>query len=210
MRRGVPFALAGLLLARPGASETEVRRTGDRFDVRATTAPLSEVLDRLARETGMKVTYDGPPPRARVSLALSGVTSVQAVVSVLEGQGLNYALRMDATSTRVDTLMIVGGAAGPGAAPAPAPAAARRAIEREREAEDADEDAPPAEVQREPAEEGQPRRVPGLPQFPAGIPSGPAMPLMLPTPGAPPPGVMGPAGGPPVGPPSTLPTSPQL
>jgi hypothetical protein len=221
----VVFAVAGLLLARSGASETDVRKAGDRLDVRATTAPLSEVLDRLARETGMKVTYDGPPPRGRVSLTLSGVTSVQAVMSVLEGQGLNFALRMDPTSTRVDTLMIVGtaGASAPAPSAGPIPRAAR-AIETERETEEPDEDTPPAEGQREPSEDAQTRRPPFLPQFPNGVPNGPAMPLTLPTPGPTPPGVTSPPPGmsfppgltfpgmnPPAspGPPSTQPSAPQ-
>src|SRR5260221_110932 len=105
----------------PWAVSCELRRVGDALDVRATAAPVSEVLDRIARETGMKVTYDGAPPRARVSVTLSGVTPAQAVLRVLEGQGLNYALRMDPRAVRVETLLMVAGSgAGVGTVP-PAP-----------------------------------------------------------------------------------------
>ena len=95
MRKVAVLTLAIVLATRFGAAQTEVRRVGDTLDVRATAAPVAEVLDRIARETGMKVTYDGAPPRARVSVTLTGVTPAQAVLRVLEGQGLNYALRMD-------------------------------------------------------------------------------------------------------------------
>jgi len=207
VRKALLFVAVGLLGVRQAGAQTEVRRAGDRLDVRATTSPLSEVLDRLARETGMKVSYDGPPPRGRISVALSGVSSLQAVMSVLEGQGLNYALRMDPSGARVDTLMIVGGTATASAGPAPM-ARGPRAVPRDEEATADDEDTPPAEVSREEPQE-QPRRAPfpggmpgglpgGLPGgFPAGLPNGPAMPLALPTPG------------PPAAPPATTPSAPQ-
>ena len=62
------LAACGLLLAvsAPGA-EIDVRATaGGRVSLKVNAAPLSEVLDRLARQTGMKVVYDGAPPRALV------------------------------------------------------------------------------------------------------------------------------------------------
>src|SRR5215212_5057505 len=103
-------------------AQTDVRRSGDKLDVRATAASVSEVLDRLARETGMKVSYDGAAPRARISMNVTAVTPAQAVLSVLEGQGLNYAMRMDPTGTRVETLLLVsGGSASASGSAAPIP-----------------------------------------------------------------------------------------
>jgi hypothetical protein len=169
---------AAVLVAAFGAAQTEIHRAGDKVDVRATASPISEVLDRLGRETGMKVSYDGPPPRARVSVSLAGVTATQAVLSLLEGQGLNYALRMDPTGTRVETLLLVSSgtsaASTPAAAPRPMPGP--RPIEREPEQEPEEEtpaETPPAPEERRP---GQP--FPGFP----GPPSGPAVPLTIPTP----------------------------
>ena len=180
MRRASALTFAALLAAGHGAAQTEVRRSGDKVDLRANASAVSEVLDRLARETGMKVSYDGPPPRARVSVTLTGVTPAQAVLSVLEGQGLNYAMRMDPTGTRVDTLLLVstGGGPAPAAAPARAPVGPRQ-IEREPDPEP-EEEAPPETA---PAPE---ERRPGFP-FPGfpGPPSGPAVPLTLPTPPVP-------------------------
>jgi hypothetical protein len=56
----------------------------------------------------MKVVYDGAPPRQTITLDLRGRTPVEAVVAALEGQGVNYALAMDATGTRVETLLVSG------------------------------------------------------------------------------------------------------
>ena len=78
-----------------------------RIEVRATGKPLAEVLDQIARQTGMKVTYEGGTPRGRVTTNLPSVTPAQAVVSVMEGLDLNYLMGLDATSTRVETLLVV-------------------------------------------------------------------------------------------------------
>ena len=177
MRKVAVWTLAAVLAARFGAAQTDVRRVGDTLDVRATAAPVAEVLDRIARETGMKVTYDGPPPRARVSVTLAGVTPAQAVLRVLEGQGLNYALRMDARAVRVEALLMVAGTgAGTVASPAmPArPIPGTRQIDREPDVAEPD-DEPPAEAPAPNPEERKPFPFPGGP-------SGPAMPLTLPTP----------------------------
>ncbi|PYQ40070.1 MAG: hypothetical protein DMF77_19555 [Acidobacteria bacterium] len=178
MRKAAVLTLAVVLAARLGAGQTEVRRVGDTLDVRASAAPVSEVLDRIARETGMKVTYDGAPPRARVSVTLSGVTPAQAVLRVLEGQGLNYALRMDPRSVRVETLLMVAGSGGGMGTVAPAPPTrpipGTRQIDREPEVAEPDDETP-AEAPAPNPEDRKPFPFPGGP-------SGPAMPLMLPTP----------------------------
>src|SRR5207245_1178213 len=190
MRSRIALTAALLLAASLGRADTDVRRSGDKVEVHATAAPLTEVLDRLARQTGMKVVYDGPQPRARVRLDLPPVTPVQAVLSILEGQGLNYALRMDPSGTRIETLLLVaGGASGAPApaGPAPRPEIPPRMFEREREQpEPAEPDEVPAEAPlrgNEPDETPKGPRELMPPPFPA--PTGPAAPLMLPTPPAP-------------------------
>jgi len=92
----------------PLQAGVEVTATGDRLDVTAAQAPVSEVLDGLARKTRMKVVYEGPVPRTPVTLELRGRTPAQAVLGVLEGLGLSYALVLDVSGTEVETLMIVG------------------------------------------------------------------------------------------------------
>jgi hypothetical protein len=115
------LASALLLTPRPGAAAVEVRVAGQSVDVQATNAPLTEVLERLSRQTQMKVVYEGAPPRQTISLDLRGRTPVEIVVAALEGQGVNYAMSMDDTGTRVQTLLVTGTA--PSSAPSRASAA---------------------------------------------------------------------------------------
>jgi hypothetical protein len=131
------LASALLLAPRPGAAAVEVRVTGQSVDVQATNAPIAEVLDRLSRQTQMKVVYEGAPPRQAISLDLRGRTPVEAVVAALEGQGVNYAMSMDDTGTRVQTLLVTGTATSSpaGRASAPAPSFPDRHAARDLQAE---------------------------------------------------------------------------
>lgn len=135
MRWGVTVRLglaAGLVLAagRTASAEVLVAVNEGRVDLTARSAPLSEILDRLARQTKMQVTYEGAPPRHLVTAALQSTTPAQAVLSVMEGLGVNYALQLDPTGREVRTLMLfaaktgAGGASARGAA-TPEPPAAR-------------------------------------------------------------------------------------
>lgn len=124
----LPAALAGLsLLAAPAAAEVAVRLADGQVELVAKTAPLSEVLDRLARQTGMKVVYEGPAPRQLVTVTLRGRSPAETVLSLLEGLGLNFALVADPAGSRVQTLLVAGTAsatvapASPAAAARPAP-----------------------------------------------------------------------------------------
>jgi hypothetical protein len=131
MRRLVAVVLSLLLTGSLAAAEVAIRVAGEEVAVSATAAPLADVLDDLARKTGMEVVYEGSPPRHRVTLALEGRSPTEAVLGILEGQGLNYALVADVTGTRVQKL-IVAGPAGQGTisgsgSPAP-PTRGRRPI----------------------------------------------------------------------------------
>lgn len=101
-------ALTALAIATPGMAAVDIRVSGQSVDIQASNAPLAEILDRLSRQTQMRIVYDGAPPRQTVSLDLRGRTPVEAVTAALEGQGVNYALAMDATGTRVETLLVSG------------------------------------------------------------------------------------------------------
>ena len=103
------FTLPLLLLASAAAgAEVTVRVSGGQVDLTATAAPVAEVLDRLARQTGMKVVYEGPAPRQLVTLSLHGRTPTEAVLDVLEGLGVNFAFVADPSGARVQTLMVAG------------------------------------------------------------------------------------------------------
>ena len=124
------------LLAAPAAAEVSVRvvpasASGPaQVELMARAAPLAEVLDRLARQLGMKVVYEGGSPRQLVTLSLQGRTPAETVLALLEGQGLNFALQADTTGAGVQTLLVTGTAPATGASAAasgrPAPSAVRR------------------------------------------------------------------------------------
>jgi hypothetical protein len=103
------LAVLGLsLIATPGRSEVMVRVSGSQIELTATAAPLADVLDRLARQTGMKVVYEGPAPRQLVTLALHARSPAETVLAVLEGQGLNFAMVGDPGGSGVSTLVLAG------------------------------------------------------------------------------------------------------
>ena len=107
------LAAAGVVLAlatAPAAAEVVVRMSGGHVDLTATAAPLADVLDRLARQTGMKVVYEGPAPRQLVTVTLHGRTPAETVLAVFEGLGINYALVADPTGASVQTLVVAGAA----------------------------------------------------------------------------------------------------
>jgi hypothetical protein len=110
MPRALAPALLFWLLAGHAAAEVRLQVRGARLDLTATAAPLTDVLDRLARQVGMKVQYDGPAPRQLVTLTLRDRTPSEAVLSVLEGLGVNFALVWDPSGAQLQTLVIAGSA----------------------------------------------------------------------------------------------------
>ena len=79
-----------------------------------------------------------------MSVTLTGVTPAQAVLRVLEGQGLNYALRMDPRAVRVETLLMVAGSGAGTVAPPPPPRPqlGPRQIDREPDVAEPDDETP--------------------------------------------------------------------
>jgi hypothetical protein len=200
--------LAGLLVlgARLHAG-VDVRVSGDRVSLQAVSAPVAEILEGIARRTGMRLTYDAPLPRQTLSASFEDRTPAEAVLSVLEGLGLNYALVMDSSGTRVDQLLILGTASAsaslPTAAPnRPAPPAHRQVppeqevlddLEEEEEAgntqADAMDDSDELEAQPEGAgATAQPAAPAGIgpliPEYPSS-PFSPRLPMPTPPPPAP-------------------------
>jgi type II secretory pathway component GspD/PulD (secretin) len=108
MRVSVAACAFGLLVvsARPVRAEVSVRVAAGKVDIKASAAPLAEVLRRLAEQTGMKVLYEGAEPRELVTASLPGRSPVEAVNELLKDRGLNYALAVHATG-RIETLIIV-------------------------------------------------------------------------------------------------------
>jgi hypothetical protein len=131
------IAAALALLAAPVRAGVEVTAADGHVNVTAAQAPLSDVLDGLARKTRMKVVYEGGTPRNPVTIELRGHTPAEAVLRVLEGLGLNYALALDLSGTQVETLMIVGaGGSSSSSSASFRPARGRRDAEAEQAASD--------------------------------------------------------------------------
>jgi hypothetical protein len=113
----VPAALLLLTSPAAGAGPIDVRVSGDRLTIHARAAALADVLAQVASRTGMKVVYDGRPPRSPVTVTIDDAAPAEAILRVLEGLGINYALAMDREGRRVETLIVSGGEADkPGAA----------------------------------------------------------------------------------------------
>lgn len=92
------------------AATVEVRVDGERVSVRAEQALLSEVLDRIAEKTGMRVVWSPNLGRPLVTTKLEDCTPAEAVLKLMRGTVLNYALTTDPSGARVQTLLVVGGA----------------------------------------------------------------------------------------------------
>lgn len=124
-------SLAALLSTGAGgaAPSVTVTRDGGRLDVEAQATPLSDVLDAVARELGASVEYEGTPPRFPVTLTLRGRTPAEAVLSLLDGTGVDFAVQLDDSGQGVVRLLVQSG--GPGTSRARAqparPAPAQRA-----------------------------------------------------------------------------------
>lgn len=166
-------------------AEVEVRATGDRVSLRVVSAPVSEVLESLARQTGMKVIYEAPPPRQALTTTLENRAPADVVLSLLEGLGVNYALVMDDSGARVEQLLLLGtlsatapatSASTPAGGRAQATVGYRPTPEQEQAAqEDEDEDVDPPHQTLTPEEQDTSDRLTGK-MAPAGAQAGPRPP----------------------------------
>lgn len=186
---------AGLVLLAGSAFPNEVsfNVAADRVSLSATATPLADVLDQIGRRTGMKIVYDGAPPRTLVSPRVERRTVTEVVLAVLEGLGLGYAMITDATSTRVETLFIVTGqaaspavrtAAAPGPSTPPPGMPPMDDSEEKRRIEMEDEDEEPRNLQPPPQEPEPARPANPGPNYPVSpfAPQGAPAPMITPPP----------------------------
>jgi hypothetical protein len=86
-----------------------LERTADgHLDLSARAVPLADVLRCLVERAGLRVEYDGPPPRQPVTVALRGESLAGTLESLLAGLGMNYLLGRDPSGTVVDRLIVFG------------------------------------------------------------------------------------------------------
>lgn len=74
--------------------------------LKARAVPLWQVLDRLAGEGGMTVSYDGPKPSGRVTATLEAPSAKELLVKVLRGQPVSYAFWPDPGGHGAERLLI--------------------------------------------------------------------------------------------------------
>ena len=152
-----------LLAAGDVRAGVEVRVNGDRVDVVAINTPLAEVLEGLSRQTKIKLVYEGAPPRQLVSVDIKDRTPAEAVLAVLEGQGLAYAVALDTTGTHVQTLLMSAVspvASGPVASsPRPMPSVPERPVRESVPEEPLDDGTSEAEMEL-PPDTGRPNMLP--------------------------------------------------
>ena len=211
MRSRFAFVALVALGLPASAVEVSVRVTDGRVDLAATAAPMADVLDRLSKQTGMKVVYEGPAPRQLVTVSLHGRSPTEAVLGLLEGQGLNYILIGDASGDRVQTLMMAGAAPNASSKPA-ASSSPGRAMASPPPASGPDADEPVEEPEQEEEPEPAPAVQPpnGQPQLPPGVViPGVQIPGAAPNPAVPPAGMAPPGANTPT-PPFSIPGMPPL
>ena len=115
MVKTTALALA-VLLATAGGAPGEVRVSTDGVRVQSLGQPLSEVLTQLSRAASFEVKYEGPAPSVKVYANIESRSVSESVGRLLEGTGVTWAARFDATGTKIE-LLIVGGLAQPSTAP---------------------------------------------------------------------------------------------
>lgn len=173
------LALVLSLLAARSQPDVGVTLKDDRIVVRTVAAPLADVLTRFAQATGAMIVYEGARPRQLVTAVIEAASPAEAIARLLEGQGLNYVLRLDPTGKNVEMLVITGSPGPPATAAATgtprASPPASRPPGQEEEAEPGEADQPFAPS---PAEGLDPTLLPGTPPEPSGpeTPSGPPAP----------------------------------
>jgi hypothetical protein len=177
------LALPLLLAAALAAAPAEVVVRPGRVEVSSSGTPLAEVLQKLGTATGMKVVIEGPAPRQPLRAHVVATTPAEAVLALLEGQALSYALLYDATGTRIETLLIAepsaAGTPRTAAAATPAPRGRPRLARPSQEMDDDEEPDPDLEEPAEPPVEvpEETSEAPEATPVAPGSPAAPASPL---------------------------------
>jgi hypothetical protein len=108
MRVSTAVVLATGLLAANAAADVKVTRHGTRMDIAVSKATVAEILDTISKETGMKVIFDGPRPPREITKSVADRTPADAVLGILEGEGLNFAVILNPAGTQIETLLVTG------------------------------------------------------------------------------------------------------
>jgi hypothetical protein len=97
-----------MIAAAAASADVKVSLHEGRMDILATRVSIADILDRVARQTGMKIIYDGPRPQKMLTKSVTNRTPADAVLGMLEGEGLNFAVILNAAGTQIETLLVTG------------------------------------------------------------------------------------------------------
>jgi hypothetical protein len=171
--------LALLLTTVPGfaGAGVDVQVHAGRVDLKLSGAPLSEILDQLAGTLKFQLIREAGAPNPMLpALELKDRTPVEAVLGVLDGQGVNYAITMDASGSRVESLLLAAAKSAPAAPRATLPGRSlptrglRGVIPQP--SDDGNDDAPEEEVVIPPPPEEEPAPPPAATPPPIAPPPG--------------------------------------
>lgn len=107
------WPLALLLLAADVSSpvrSVEVRSGGGRLDVQARGALVVHVLDEIARQTGMRVLYEGDVGAVRLTATVAGAPA-DVVLRLVGSAGFGCVLQLAGDGPAVRTVVVAAGAA---------------------------------------------------------------------------------------------------
>jgi hypothetical protein len=180
--------LAASLMVATARADVRVAVHDGRMDILATRVSIAEILDRVASQTGMKVIYDGPRPQKVITKSVLNWTPANAVLGILEGEGLNYAVILNPASTQVETLLLTGPSkVRPSLAPRPADVAPMAPGQADGWSVEVDEPPPPPPPAAPPTSDGEPAPDGQAPaQTGGGNNNNNSAPATLPTPPPPP------------------------
>jgi hypothetical protein len=156
--------------AQPARDKVSVTSKDGRLVIRATAAPLGDVLEGIARATRRSVRYEGPRPTQPVTLTIVAATPEEAFAKALEGQALSYGMTPNFGVIVVNLQGTVAPAPG-----APVAEAAPAAVE----VEPASEEAATEVAEAEPSDDEKKDRTakgPPLPPRPPDLPRHPWIP----------------------------------
>jgi hypothetical protein len=143
-------------------SDTRIVLDGGRVSIHAESTPLAEILGRFAKATGAEIVFESTQPRQILSVGIEADSEVDALVRLLEGQGVNYAVRLDPTGREIE-MLVINAKAGLAAAAASPTRTPRTPPPMERSPEDIDQTptfAPDVVEEPEPSPSGNvPERV---------------------------------------------------
>lgn len=88
------------------AEAIEVRLEQDAVDIRTNGAPLASVLERIKQATGVDLVFEGPPPRQLIRAQLRRPTIAMAIMDLMQGQNLSYAMQLDETGRKPLKLIV--------------------------------------------------------------------------------------------------------